>query len=1117
MRHDPRDRSSPEWYKDAIIYQLHVRAFFDANGDGIGDFSGLIEKLDYLQDLGVTALWLLPFYPSPLRDDGYDIADYFGVHPSYGTVRDFRQFVREAHRRDMRIITEIVINHTSDQHPWFQAARRAPRGSSKRNFYVWSDSDEKYREARIIFTDTERSNWTWDPVAETYYWHRFFHHQPDLNFDNPVVFKAVTRVMRHWLDMGVDGVRLDAIPYLIEREGTNCENLPETHRVLRALRRELDAGYQDRMFLAEANQWPLDVRPYFGDGDECHMVFHFPLMPRMFMALRQEDRHPIIEIMRQTPEIPPECQWALFLRNHDELTLEMVTDEERDYMYREYASDPQARLNLGIRRRLAPLLGNSRHRIELLNSLLFSFPGTPIVYYGDEIGMGDNIYLGDRNGVRTPMQWTGDRNAGFSKADFAQLYSPIIMDPVYGYQAVNVEAEQRDPSSLLHWMKRLIALRKRFTAFGRGEMQFLYPTNRKVLAYLRRYEEDVILVVANLSRFVQPAELDLSEFAGRTPVELFGHVQFPPIGELPYFVTLGPHSFYWFRLEHNPEQITVHAVAPSDEAIGALPKVTLPGGWSTITEGQIRARLERSALPRFLQQQRWFSTKSRTLETVTIRDWALLNGGALPTILAVVDAAYSGGASESYFVPLAIALGQQAETIARWQPSAIVAQLQSGATMGILYDALVDEAACAEMFRAIESPVKWPTQVGELRTTAMRALADIRGEVDPTTLSIRPNTTNQANSTVFFNERFALKMFRRLEPGPNPDYEIGRFLTERVQFNRVPRTAGAIEYQPLRREPTTLALLQEFVPNQGDAWERLLDMLGQYYERAYTDSTTASSAGIESEPQAIRAQAEPPAFVAERIGPALAAAALLGQRTGELHLALADERQDPLFKPEPLNSSDVATFVKRLGERGRLAQSRLSARLEILPAPWLPLAEQVLDEIPRLVTRFSQQPAEELAVMKIRIHGDYHLGQVLWVENDYVILDFEGEAARPLVQRRAKQCVLRDIAGMVRSFDYVAFAALQEFTKQDRPADYTQLEPWAEQWRRWTAAAFFDAYLQAIHDAPFVPSKPEECHELLRFFLFERMLDELVDELADRPVWARIPLEGILQLVDGTT
>src|SRR3954454_7806524 len=552
------------WYKDAVIYQVHVKAFLDSNGDGIGDFAGLTSKLDYIQELGVSAVWLLPFYPSPLKDDGYDIADYRNVHPQYGTREDFAVFLAEAHRRGLKVITELVVNHTSDQHPWFQAARRAPPGSRKRNYYVWSDSDQKYKGTRIIFTDTEQSNWALDPVAKQYYWHRFFGHQPDLNFDNPRVVRAVLKVMEMWAKMGVDGFRLDAIPYLCEREGTNCENLPETHLVLKQIRAHMDARFQNRMLLAEANQWPEDVRPYFGDGDECHMAFHFPLMPRMFMALRQEDRHAITEILNQTPDIPATAQWALFLRNHDELTVEMITDEERDYMYSVYANDPQMRINGGIRRRLAPLVENSRRRMELLNVLLFSLPGTPVVYYGDEIGMGDNIYLGDRNGVRTPMQWSGDRNGGFSRADPARLFAPPIQDPVYGFQAINVEAQERYPFSLLNWMKRLIALRRQHPVFGRGSLEFVACANRKILAYLRRDDRETILVVANLSRDLQPTSLELAAFAGLLPVEMYGLTEFPRIAADPYFLTLGPYGWYWFTLQQEPMHVTPRATAPAD-------------------------------------------------------------------------------------------------------------------------------------------------------------------------------------------------------------------------------------------------------------------------------------------------------------------------------------------------------------------------------------------------------------------------------------------------------------------------------------------------------------------------------------------------------------------------
>ncbi|HEU5184639.1 MAG TPA: maltose alpha-D-glucosyltransferase [Gemmatimonadaceae bacterium] len=548
--------ADPDWYKDAIVYQTHVKAFFDSNADGYGDFVGLTSQLDYVQTLGVNTIWLLPFYPSPLKDDGYDIASYEEIHETYGLVEHFKIFLREAHDRGIRVITELVINHTSDQHPWFQRARAAPKGSPEREWYVWSDDPNKYQGARIIFTDTEKSNWAWDGVAQQFYWHRFFSHQPDLNFENPQVVEAVINVMRFWLRMGVDGLRLDAIPYLVEREGTNCENLPETHQTLKRLRAALDEEFPNCIFLAEANQWPADVRPYFGDGDECHMAFHFPLMPRMFMAVRREDRTPIVEIMARTPRIPDNCQWAIFLRNHDELTLEMVTDEERDYMYREYARDKRMRINLGIRRRLAPLMENGRRQMELMNALLMSMPGTPVVYYGDEIGMGDNIYLGDRNGVRTPMQWSDDKNAGFSEADSAALFSPVIVDPPYGYHTINVEAQERTPTSLLRWMRRLIGVRKAQKAFGRGTQEFLHPTNKRVLVFLRRYQNEVVLCVNNLSRYAQPVELDLREFSGQVPVELWSCEAFPAIGDLPYFFTMAPHGFLWFRIVRAEEVAT---------------------------------------------------------------------------------------------------------------------------------------------------------------------------------------------------------------------------------------------------------------------------------------------------------------------------------------------------------------------------------------------------------------------------------------------------------------------------------------------------------------------------------------------------------------------------------
>ena len=717
----PGSATDPLWYKDALIYELHVRAFFDSNNDGIGDFPGLIQKLDYLQDLGVTCLWLLPFFPSPLKDDGYDISDYLNVHPMYGTMEDFRAFLAAAHERDLQVMIELVMNHTSDQHPWFQRARQAPKGSQERDFYVWSDTDQKYSEARIIFTDTEKSNWTWDPVAQAYFWHRFFSHQPDLNYDNPKVVEEMLGVMRYWLDLGVDALRVDAIPYLVEREGTNCENLPETHMLIKKLRQEIDAGYENRMILAEANQWPTDVRPYFGDGDECHMAFHFPLMPRIYMALRQEDRLPITDIIAQTPAIPDTCQWALFLRNHDELTLEMVTNDERDYMYLAYSADSRMRINLGIRRRLATLLDNNRRRIELLNSLLFSFPGTPVVYYGDEIGMGDNIYLGDRNGVRTPMQWNGDRNAGFSRATPAKLYSPVMMDPILGYEAVNVEAQQGDPSSLLSWMRNMIALRKLFRVFGRGTLRFLNPSNRKVLAYLRSYEKQQVLCVANLSRFAQPVDLELPELEGATPVEMLGYVDFPPIGKQPYRLTLGPYGFLWLELHGQPQ--------PFEAAGGVALSPVMADSWETLLEGAGRYRLESMALPEYLPKQRWFGGKARRIRATRIADWMALPES--PAVLALVEIDYEQGEPDTYLLPLGLAIGKDADMVRESAPGNILAPAIIQGEPGFLCDAVSDERTCAAFLSFIECGRQARSQKALIRGVPGTEFKAIRGPPKP--------------------------------------------------------------------------------------------------------------------------------------------------------------------------------------------------------------------------------------------------------------------------------------------------------------------------------------------------------------------------------------------------
>ena len=900
--------SDPQWYKDAIIYELHVKAFFDSNNDGMGDFPGLIQKLDYLQGLGITCLWLLPFYPSPLRDDGYDISHYTKVNKLYGMRKDFKKFVREAHERGIRVITELVINHTSDQHPWFQRARNAPIGHPDRDLYVWTDDPNKYNGTRIIFTDTEPSNWTWDPVAKQYFWHRFFAHQPDLNFDNPRVLRAVFKVMRFWLDLGVDGMRLDAIPYLIEREGTNCENLPESHEILKKFRREMDANYQDRMFLAEANQWPADVLPYFGDGDECQMTFHFPLMPRMFMALRQEDRHPIVEIMRQTPDIPDGCQWALFLRNHDELTLEMVTDEERDYMYKEYAADPRMRLNLGIRRRLAPLIGNSREAIELLNMMLFSLPGTPVLYYGDEIGMGDNIYLGDRDGVRTPMQWSGDRNAGFSRADFARLYAPPIMDTIYGYQAINVEAQERDPSSLLQWMKRLIALRKRYKVFGRGTLGFLHPQNRTILAYYRELDGERILVVANLSKQIQPAELDLAQFKGLTPIEMFGRVAFPVITDAPYFLSMAPSSCIWFQLETVASPTGINADNLPQHEVEAIPHVTLTGGWETLLEGRERAILERQVLPQFIRRQRWFGAKSRELETTSIRDWIRpeIPDATHPTVVLYVRTYDSDGNFEKYQIPAAVVVGDLADQLLATNSAAVMSYVKTNTgEEGLLVDALGSDALCVRLLNFIAG-----SMTSKSRSATLAGMPTAAFEVPPggeaAVGKVRRGTSESSNSNVVFDDRYWLKIFRKFTDDTSVDFEVGRFLTEEAHFPRVPKTLGMIEYRRAKQPTSTVALLREFVPNQGQAWELALGAVGRYFEEMSGEAHRSDKVETDLPPTYELSDAEVPEDVAQDIGSSLLTAATLGQRTGEMHLALASAPANPAFAPEPLAADEMA-------------------------------------------------------------------------------------------------------------------------------------------------------------------------------------------------------------------
>jgi maltose alpha-D-glucosyltransferase/alpha-amylase len=1103
MAKRPGSASDLLWYKDSIIYELHVRAFKDSNADGIGDFRGLIEKLDYIQSLGVTCIWLLPFFSSPLKDDGYDISDYMNVHSSYGTLDDFRAFLASAHDRDLQVMIELIVNHTSDQHPWFQAARKASRGSPERDFYVWSDTEEKYKDARIIFSDTERSNWTWDPVAKQYYWHRFFSHQPDLNYDNPRVIAEVLKIMRFWLDMGVDALRLDAIPYLVERDGTSCENLPETHLVVKALRKEVDTNYSSRMLLAEANQWPSDVRPYFGDGDECHMAFHFPLMPRIYMALRQEDRLPITDIIAQTPAIPDTCQWALFLRNHDELTLEMVTDDERDYMYFAYSADPRMRINLGIRRRLAPLVDNNRRRIELLISLLLSFPGTPILYYGDEIGMGDNIYLGDRNGVRTPMQWNGDRNAGFSTATPARLFSPVIMDPVWGYEAINVESEQGDPSSLLNWMRNMIALRKLFSVFGRGTISFLEPANRKVLAYLREYQGEQVLCVANLSRFAQPIDLDLSKLEGMVPVEMLGYVDFPAIDQKPYRLTLAPYSFLWFELQRRAEPVET-TIALNEEV-----PLNVAGGWkSVLEEDGSREHLETANLPNYLPKQRWFGGKTRHIKSITIADWAALEPSN--SALVLLDVQFDPGGRDVYLASFAMTFGTAAEELRHAAPHSIVSPVVSSKIAGLLYDGAYDEKTCLELLSLIEQEREIHTRHGLIRGVPGKALRTSLGSAE-TPYTVRRSSAEQSNTSIIYGERLILKLFRHPEHGINADAEIGRYLTEKTDFDRIPPFAGSIEYVPSEDgETSVLAMLQGFVANEGDGWKWTVEELDRYYETAATLAFPEKEAG---ELGHILDLSEQPTsqLAREHLGIYLDSALTLGRRTAELHVALGSPTDDPAFAPEPFEEKDLQTLVTNVRQHGSHVFDVLKDRLPFLPDNVIEIAATVLSRRRRILDHFETLKWQAADLQRIRIHGDYHLGQVLRVKTDFVILDFEGEPARPIEYRRTKQNALKDVAGMLRSFSYAAYAGLINFTTR-HPENVDRLEPWARLWERSASAEFLRAYLATAQGATFLPAGREGLRKLLDLFLLDKALYEVLYELNARPEWVRIPLMGILSL-----
>jgi maltose alpha-D-glucosyltransferase / alpha-amylase len=1071
------------WYKDAIIYQLHVKAFADSNNDGIGDFAGLTEKLGYLQELGVTALWLLPFYPSPGRDDGYDIADYGDINPDFGTMKDFRRFIVEAKRRGLKVITELVVNHTSDQHDWFKRARRSDPKSSARNWYVWSDSDQKYQGTRIIFTDTEKSNWTWDPEAGQFYWHRFFSHQPDLNFDNPRVVSAIIQVMKRWLDAGVDGFRLDAIPYLCERDGTNNENLPETHTIIKKLREELDAYSKGKVLLAEANQWPEDVQEYFGRGDECHMAYHFPLMPRIYMAIAQEDRFPITDILRQTPDIPEGCQWALFLRNHDELTLEMVTDVERDYLWSTYANDPRARINVGIRRRLAPLMDNDRRKIELMNSLLLSFPGTPIIYYGDEIGMGDNIYLGDRNGVRTPMQWTPDRNGGFSRSDPARLYAPTIMDPVYGYESVNVEAQSRSLSSLLSATKRLISVRKSTLAFGRGTMTFIRPLNRTVLAYVRQYGDEVILCVANLSRSAQATELDLAAWKGRVPLEMLGRTSFPTIGELPYMVTLAPYGFYWFQLQKLDES---QPATPS--AVPEFETLVVPLGATWVSLARTRGVFERDVLPGHLARTRWYPERSpQAIHPTLVSAIPFCDIGDNRPWLAFFETTQRG-LTTRYVVPMQIEWVRFDRE--RYNPHALAA-VRQGAREGTLLDVATDQIFIALLLRNLRESLT--VDEGGLQLE-FRPTSKFSDKAVKQPERIRAVETEQSNSTALVDSDYVVKLYRKLEPGINPEIEMGRFLTEVAGFANTPALLGSVELVEGDKR-SAISIIHAFVENQGDGWT----VTSGYLDR-FVDA------------QRVVANNDPAGESDEQVLPYLRLVSQTGRRVAEMHAALASNKDIYDFAPEPIRPEDAQRWIDDIMARAERVFDTLTHHREAYREADRPLVDQVLAQRASLPAHLKALLPRDLDALNIRHHGDFHLGQMLIVKDDIFIIDFEGEPRRPHGERRRKAPAARDVAGLIRSIDYSATAALERALKI-APDEQGRLAAALSEWRDRATAAFLAAYREAITNPRLWPAERIAADQMLNFFLVEKAFYEVEYELAHRPDWLRVPLTGMLRIL----
>jgi maltose alpha-D-glucosyltransferase/alpha-amylase len=1091
----PLKHNDPLWFKDAIIYELSVRAFFDSNADGIGDFQGIIQRLDYLEDLGINTIWLLPFYPSPLKDDGFDVIDHCDVHPDYGTLSDFKQFLKEAHRRGIRVITELILNHTSDQHPWFKRSRKAKANSRYRDLYVWNDTPDKYKEARVMFSSEESTNWTWDPEARAYYWHRFYRHQPELNFENPEVQLEMIKIVDFWMKIGVDGFRLPSVPFLFEEDGTSCENLPQTHVFLKRLRAHIDKHYKNRILVAEANLWPEDAATYFGDNDECHMNFHYPLMPRMFLALRTEDSYPIVDIIEQTPATPTASQWALFLRNHDEMGLEMVTEEEKDYLFKAYANDANTKFNAGIRRRLAPLLNNDRRKSELLHAILFSLPGTPVLYYGDEIGMGDNVYLGDRFGVRTPMQWNMNLNAGFSTANPQRLYLPIITDPAYRHESVNVEAQEENPSSFLWWMKNIMAMRKRLHIFGRGEMKFIESSNAKVLSFVRTLDKHRIIVVANLSQFSQAATLNLGEYKGCDITEVFSQNRFMSVDEGSYPITIGPYGYFWFQVDTAEKK-------EKSEASGELPLLKTDVSWEKLFDNYDEVRvLERNILPPFMKKCRWFGGKAKVVSKVSINKTIALKVEGDAHFLVVVEVHYVQRLPEFYFLPLTFLPSDSILERVEYTVQSVVCRAEIQGKAGFIMDSSYDKVFRDFLFTSMAKETRVRDDEGGTLefNSSVFAKIDVNKEVDSKVLK-----SDQSNTAVIYNEQYFFKFYRKLEKEINPELEIVRFLSEHTTFQNSPRYAGSIEYHDSDDNVIVFGLLQEKVENQGEAWTMSVDSVGRFYERVLAGAKSIKLPKLVNR-SSIKFE-EAPEVIQEFIGRGFYERMVrLGQRTAEMHLALASDNSNPAFIPETFTPNYQRSLYSSLRKLVRDRFNLLESSLSKLNPEVQEFAKRVLVLEDKILECFSEVYQTKIKAIKTRIHGDFHMGQVLFTGKDFVIIDFEGEPGFSFSERRLKKNPLKDVAGMMRSIHYAAFGKIL-LNENYRDRDLEFLESWAEQWQHYVGRFYLGAYMERMGMGT---ALTQEDDILIRTFLLEKAIYELGYELNGRPDWTIIPLRGI--------